>query len=685
VKPPDTQPSDTRPQRRLRLLLTDDDRRFMEAMVAFLETDDRFQVVGMAVNGREGVELAESCNPDVVLMDIDMPIMDGVEASRRIHEQQPDLPIVLVSASQFADRVANARAAGATGYVQKGRIADDLIKTIVAVAHQETEAKELLQTSLARAAPDFRALFEAGPGLLLILDPGLRILAVSDAYLAATMTERNDILGRDVFDVFPDNPDDPGATGVDNLRSSLERVLQSGLPDTMAVQKYDIRRPTAEGGDFEVRYWSPVNSPVLDRDKELAYIVHRVEDVTEFVRLREQGSEMEAEIVRRSQELQEANELLRTANADKNEFLGRLSHELRSPLTALGGFGELLALEDLPDDTRQWASMIAKTTSHLRAVVDDVLELSRIESGTASMEIEHLALRPLLEEALALAGPPAVANGIGIDSVGSWESGYVLADEEGLTRVLANLLLSAIALSKRPGSIRIQMQAEGKDRVSITVTVEGAELEQDELDRLFVPFQRPREAGGSVGGTGLELALSLRVMQAMGGTLTVAASPGGGARFTIELDRAEPAVLENGTGARAVAAREYSEERHVLYIADAPTDAALISEVMRERPSVGLIPAMLGKVGLESAREHLPDLILLDLDLPDITGEDVLAALRADAATRDVPVIVFGTDPEQLSDPLLAAGADAFLTKPIAVHRFLEVVDELIAEPRVPS
>jgi DNA-binding NarL/FixJ family response regulator len=146
------EPRDTRAQRRLRLLLTDDDRSFMEAMAAMLELDGRFEIVAMAADGRQGAELAESCNPDVVLMDIDMPIMDGVEASRLIHEQQPELPIVLVSASQFADRVANARQAGATGYVQKSRIADDLAETIVAVSRREPAAEELLRTSLARGS-----------------------------------------------------------------------------------------------------------------------------------------------------------------------------------------------------------------------------------------------------------------------------------------------------------------------------------------------------------------------------------------------------------------------------------------------------------------------------------------------------------------------------------------------------
>src|SRR5690349_9283664 len=137
--------------------------------------------------------------------------------------------------------------------------------------------------------PDFRALFEAAPAPYLVLTPGLHIAAVSDAYLHATNTTRDGIVGRHVFDVFPDNPDDPAATGEGNLRASLERVLALGVPDAMAVQKYDIRRPETEGGGFEERFWSPVNTPVLV-DGVVVNIIHRVDDVTEFIRMKELGS-----------------------------------------------------------------------------------------------------------------------------------------------------------------------------------------------------------------------------------------------------------------------------------------------------------------------------------------------------------------------------------------------------------
>jgi signal transduction histidine kinase len=176
--------------------------------------------------------------------------------------------------------------------------------------------------------PDFQSLFHAAPGLYLVLTPDLRIVAASDAYLRATMTTREGILGRGLFEVFPDNPDDPLATGVNNLRASLDRVLKTHKPDAMAVQKYDVRRPESEGGSFEERYWSPFNSPVFDRIGAVIYIIHRVEDVTEFIHLKQHGREreklaqalqdraekMEAEIYERAQQVAEANRQLTRAN-----------------------------------------------------------------------------------------------------------------------------------------------------------------------------------------------------------------------------------------------------------------------------------------------------------------------------------------------------------------------------------
>ena len=538
---------------------------------------------------------------------------------------------------------------------------------------------------------DFRALFEAAPGSFLVLDPELRIVAVSDAYVAATMIRRDDVLDRGIFDVFPDNPDDPAATGVGNLRASLERVLKTGRADTMAVQKYDIRRPDSEGGGFEVRYWSPVNSPVLDDLRRVRYIIHRVEDVTEFVQLRERGEGMEAEIVRRSQELQAANAELRTAGDAKNEFLSRMSHELRTPLAAILGFSELLGTRELGEKPDGWARMIHVAGEHLLTLVDEIMDLSRIEAGTVGISTEAVSLRPLVDEAFQLMRPVAAGHDITLCEpvfTSGTAASYVLADRQRLTQVVINLISNAIKYNRHRGTVTVELERdEGRVRLSVADTGEG--IEPDLLPRLFTPFERLDAAASGIDGTGLGLALSRRLVEAMGGRIGVKSRRGVGTTFWVELELARPAVVAATDGASEdlLATREYASELRVLYVEDVVANVRLIEEIFARRPSIRLIPAMLGRLGIDLARDHHPHLIFLDLHLPDMTGADVLAALRRDAATRGIPVVVLTADATRREiDRLKRLGARSYETKPVGMRRLLELVDEHApTDKRVPT
>src|SRR5580765_572242 len=227
----------------------------------------------------------------------------------------------------------------------------------------------------------------------------------------------------------------------------------------MAVQKYDIRRPDDEGGGFEERYWSPRNTPVLDEFKRLKYIVHRVEDVTEFVRLQQLESEHELENVKRSQVLQRVNEQLRAASSAKNEFLSRMSHELRSPLGAIMGFGQLLEFGDLDEREKQRVSMILKASNHLLGIVDEVLDISRVEEGTLSISAEAIALQPLIDDAIDLMRPLAESMEVDIgEPAVAGGNGYVLADNQRLKQVLIKLIANAIKYNRRGGEVRLSVE-----------------------------------------------------------------------------------------------------------------------------------------------------------------------------------------------------------------------------------
>ena len=523
---------------------------------------------------------------------------------------------------------------------------------------------------------DFESLFQAAPGSYLVLDPDLVIVAVSDAYLRDTMTVREQIVGRELFEVFPDNPDDPEATGESNLRASLDRVRRDHAPDTMALQQYDIRRPEADGGGFEVRFWSPVNSPVLEPDGDLAFIIHSVADVTE--------------LVRRDKALLEAKEDAERANAAKSEYLSRMSHELRTPLNAILGFAQLLELEDLADVQRENLHFILSAARHLLALINEVLDIAAIEAGRLPLSLEPVAVADVVAETVSLIRPLADQHEVLLVSPPVSCQVHVLGDRQRLKQILLNLLSNAVKYNRQGGRVERESGPADGDRMRVAVRDTGPGIPPDAMGQLFVPFERLGSEQTGVEGAGLGLPLSKRLAEAMGGTLEVSTVLGEGSTFWVELPVAEGPVqrAEREQELPAPAAQPAPEPEAaltVLYIEDNLSNLQLVERVLSRRPGVRLISAMRPQLGLELAAEHDPDLILLDLHLPDMPGQEVFRRLQAEPRTAKVPVVVLSADARPtLIKELLDQGVRAFLTKPLDVKELLELLNTIATE-RAPA
>jgi signal transduction histidine kinase/ActR/RegA family two-component response regulator len=544
--------------------------------------------------------------------------------------------------------------------------------------------------------PDFKALFEHAPALFMVLDADLNIIAFSDAYLAATRITREETIGRFIFDVFPDNPEDEDATGVGNLTRSLDRVRRERVADTMAVQKYDIPIPE-KPGEFERRHWSCTNTPILDGSGAVTAIIHRAEDVTAFVEHFDRddasgnggGGAAQAEILRRSADLGAMNRQLEAAGQAKNAFLSHMSHELRTPLAAVLGFSELLTLADLQPEHHEWSTSILKAGRHLLDLVNEVLDLSRLESGDLGISMEPIALDPIVADAYDLVGPLAAARGITLNtpqvSVGS---GYIIADTQRLKQVLVNLLSNAVKYNRDGGEVSVHVEPIYPDSIGIEVTDTGRGITEEQIARLFRPFERLDAATTGVEGVGLGLALSRTLVENMGGALVCRSVVGEGSTFSIQLQRGEPVAVdaESDDDRDVLVPVDYDEPRTLLYIEDTVANVRLIEDILRARPSVKLLPAMLGSLGLDLARENQPDLILLDLHLPDHDGDYVLGQLKADERTAGIPVVMLSADATgNAAEPLLAAGAVAYLTKPIGVRELLALVDQQLGGGQLAS
>jgi signal transduction histidine kinase len=407
-------------------------------------------------------------------------------------------------------------------------------------------------------------LFESAPELLLVLDPNFRIVAASDAYLQGTMTKREEIIGRDIFEVFPDNPADPEATGVRSLNASLNRVLREKVSDVMAIQKYDIQRPITEGGGWEERYWSPVNAPVFGVNNEIAFIIHRVMDVTGFVlHLRQQGVDearrveefrehtrlMEAEIYARSQEVAETNLELKLAYEKLAEKTGELSeavqdleafsysvsHDLKAPVRAIEGFSRMLMREHSvasESDRLNMIDTIYSNTRRMSRLIDDLLTFSRTSrKKVKKAELNLYAMTAKVFEQLRHLTPERDIQ------FHLAELPPAIGDRSLIEQVMVNLLANAIKFTrdKKTAIIEVGGRTESKETIYY-IKDNGAGFDEKFAGKLYEVFQR-LHSHDEYEGSGIGLSIVQNIIKRHGGRVWAEGKVNEGATFYFALPK----------------------------------------------------------------------------------------------------------------------------------------------------
>lgn len=573
---------------------------------------------------------------------------------------------------------------------------------------------------------DFQSIFESAPDLYLILDTHFVIIGVSNAYLKATMVLREQIIGKNIFEIFPDNPDDPKATGVTNLRASFEKVINNKAPDAMAVQKYDIRRPLSSGGGFEERYWSPLNSPVFTKDNQVKYIIHRVEDVTEFIRVKQSGveqlkimeelrthvGEMEIEIYQRAQEIQEVNKKLQQANKNlaqlnqiKTQFFANISHKLRTPLMLILGPIEKLLSDKIFSPTYSHDLHLVKNNALiLLKHVDDLILTAKLEAGKMTLNYAEIDLTKLIGESASLFEERMKEQQINF-SVIAPEHMLAQVDPEKIQRVMMNILSNTIKFTPAKGSIQIKL-ARHRTQARLTFTDTSAGVIPKFFDTLSErSFQAEELLPNQARELGIDLAISRDFIELHGGTIQANTLPQGGAIFKINLPLKAPTGEKIQTNRELSAnleqklklqlTKEFNSKKLdtvpnankiedlplILVIEDNINMNSFICEVLSSHYLTE--SAFNGLEGLQKSLRLLPDLIISDIMMPHMNGVQLVHEIRQHVELPTIPIFILtARSDDALCIQMLREGAQDYMIKPFSINEFKVRVSNLISNKK---
>jgi PAS domain S-box-containing protein len=520
-------------------------------------------------------------------------------------------------------------------------------------AGRDISLRKETMSALADSIEKSRAIFDAAVDSIVVLDENLKVIEASPSNDTFFSFSKEETEGRQAMDFI--HPDD--RAGV------LEAIEQGFAKGEIVRVRFRGLRTDGQWVNIESRgralrdaHGNPTGAVMISRD------------VTESV---EAAAALEV-----------AKEEAERANLAKSEFMSRMSHELRTPLNSVLGFAQILQMEMTSAEELELIGYIVKSGGYLLELINEVLDISRVESGSIAVELEVVSSMELIRQCVEMVNAQALEFGVAIIDNCDGDF-YVRADFQRLKQVLVNLLSNAIKYNFAGGTVTLECDDfNGRMRLSVTDTGPGVAPQLH--DRLFAPFDRLDAESRGIEGTGLGLALSKGLMEAIGGAIGVESTPGTGSTFWLELPTVSTAP-ETAVGESSEVPIEPpmgdAPSATLLYIEDNVGNVRLIERLLLHRPNVRLLTSLQGSLGVDLAQMHRPDLILLDVHLPDLPGIDVLEKLRGDERTSSIPVIMLSADASQdqirrFSD----AGAKDYLTKPLDLEYFLTLLDSYLRE-----
>ncbi len=502
-----------------------------------------------------------------------------------------------------------------------------------------------------------RSLIESNIDALTTTDPAGIITDVNQQMMALTGCMRDELIGTPFKNYF---------TNPELAEAGIRQVLNE-----KKISDYELTACAINGRETEVSYNA---TTFFDRDGKLQGVFAAARDVTERKRL-------DMVLHDKNAELESARQLAEKANLAKSIFLSRMSHELRTQLNAILGFAQLLEIGTPPPTDTQTLRLhqIVKAGWYLLELINEILDLAVIESGKLSLSREAVSLSEVMRECQSMIESQAVKHAIRMDFIPFDESWYAYADRTRVKQVLINLLSNAIKYNRDQGKVEITCTISCQDRIQSNIRDTGIGLPPDKLLQLFQPFNRLGQENGIEEGTGIGLVVTKQLVELMGGTISVKSTVGVGSEFCVELARDMMPQLTTGQHLSGELATPASGKSTLLYVEDNPANLMLVEQIIQGHPNIRMLSARDALQGIALARTHLPDVILMDINLPGISGTEAMKILLDNPLTQSIPVIALSANAMVRDiEKGLKAGFFRYLTKPIKIQEFMGALEDAL-------